>query len=92
MKRDIKLTADRRYPNGVESHTLDIIELVDNRQPCPAAAPFRCQRNGGDPDTTHDCRAGSHVEGKGDVRAGAVAEGGAKRSVISLRRVSGLNL
>ena len=33
---------------------------------------------------THVCNDGSHVAGRGDVRAGAVLDAGAKRSVISL--------
>ena len=33
---------------------------------------------------THVCSAGSQMAGTGDVRAGAVAEAGAKRSVINL--------
>jgi len=40
----------------------------------------------------HVCNSGSHVSGNGDVRAGAVADGGANRSVISLPSASACEL
>ena len=45
----------------------------------------RTQKAGG---LAHVCNAGSQVDGSGDVRAGAVLDAGANRSVITLKWVT----
>jgi hypothetical protein len=38
-KRSFDIGTNRRYPNGIKPHSLDIIEFIDNTPPTTTAVP-----------------------------------------------------
>lgn len=79
-----------RDPYSGKASILDVVELVNDRSPCSAAVSGKrstvsSQSQSGEK-PTHFLLPAGQVAGKFGVRAGAVGETGAKRSVRSLKR------